>query len=115
MPNLGEFLKYILEPGTRLAPKATRAPAAGDVLDFFDAPPDAFELAVEDAREAPQSFARYLLPLIFGSGGTSWPLLGACRANSRAGDRHLDRGPYLIAHGEGLPAVRHRSATASAA
>ena len=41
--------------------------------------------------------------------------LGACRANSRAGDRHLDRGPYLIAHGEGLPAVRHRSATASAA
>ena len=30
-------------------------------------------------------------------------------------DRHLRREPYLMAHGEGLPAVRHQPAFASAA
>ena len=74
MPNVDEFLKYILEPATRLAPKAILAPAASDVLNFFDGPLDETESSVEDAREAPQSFARYLLPLIFGSGGAPWPL-----------------------------------------
>ncbi len=65
---------------------------------------------------------RFDMPIVDPDTGETMPRpctgfldLGACRANSRAGDRHLDRGPYLMAHGEGLPAVRHRSATASAA